>query len=182
MSYEGPTAREIALPREGPTAPIVTIDADAESYPNNYEAGRLKATGLMPYPMPVHKGMKIYLTQNIRKATDFVNGMAAVVEHYDAATGGLTVITTTNYRNVIWPWTNSELPGRCRAYYPVRPGYASTILKFQGWEGKHVTAYLDAKGVPGAAYTAASRVRRGRDVLFAARGRLTRQHFKPVTI
>ena len=64
-----------------------------------------------------------------------------------------------------------------RTYYPVRPGYASTILKFQGAGLNHVTVYLDAPGVPGAAYTAASRVKTGKDVLFG--GALTREHFTP---
>ena len=59
----------------------------------------------------------------------------------------------------------------------MRPGYASTILKFQGAELDHVTVYLDAPGVPGAAYTAASRVKTGKDVLFG--GALTREHFTP---
>ena len=61
--------------------------------------------------------------------------------------------------------------------YPVRPGYASTIMKFQGAELDHITVWLDAVGVPGAAYTAASRVRRGSDILFG--GDLKAEHFKP---
>ena len=90
-------------------------------------------------------------------------------------TKGLTVVTETNKRVIVWPWTDTDIGHR--VYYPVRPGYASTILKFQGAELEHVTAYLDAPGVPGAAYTAASRVKRGQDVLFG--GRLTAEHFKP---
>ena len=76
---------------------------------------------------------------------------------------------TTNF---VWPWTDSELGHK--TYYPVRPGYASTVLKFQGAELEHVTAYLD---VPGAAYTAASRSQKGSDILFG--GKLTAEHFKP---
>ena len=42
---------------------------------------------------------------------------------------------------------------------------------------EHATVYLDIPGVAGAAYTAASRVRRGCDILFG--GKLTPEHFKP---
>ena len=45
--------------------------------------------------------------------------------------------------------SNPDMGGRL--YFAVRPGYASTIIKFQGAELRHVTAYLDVPGVPGAA-------------------------------
>ena len=62
-------------------------------------------------------------------------------------------------------------------YYPMRAGYASTVLKFQGAELKHVTMFLDARGVPGAEYTGMSRVATHNDVLLA--GLLTAEHFTP---
>ena len=165
---------QVKFPRK---AALATLPGDMESNPANYERGKLKTDvkTLKPYPLKVHKGMQVYLTRNVRKETDFVNGMLARIEKYDPATKGLTVITATNFRVVVWPWTDENLG--YRTYYPVRPGYASTILKFQGAELDHVTVYLDAPGVPGAAYTAASRVKTGKDVLFG--GALTREHFTP---
>ena len=59
------------------------------------------------------------------------------VESYDAKSKGLRVVTHTGYRVVIWPWTDDKLGNM--TYYPVRPGYASTVMKFQGAECSHVT-------------------------------------------
>ena len=59
----------------------------------------------------------------------------------------------------------------------MRAGYASTILKFQGSQLKFVVVFLDAPKVPGAAYTAMSRVELGSHVQLA--GALTPEHFTP---
>ena len=122
--------------------------------------------------------MRVYITQNLRKSTDFVNGMLAEIESYDARTSGLRVVTETGYRNVIFPWTDTNPGHGNRTYYPVRPGYASTVMKYQGAELPHVTLFLDVQGVPGAAYTAMSRVRTGQDILIS--GRVQPAHFTPV--
>ena len=72
-----------------------------------------------------------------------------------------------------WSCTQGFAP-----HYPVRPGYAATIMKFQGASLPHVTVYLDAENVPGAAYTALSRISYGTDYLLG--GFLTKDHFTPV--
>ena len=110
-----------------------------------------------------------------RKDVDFVNGMRATVEAYHAPTGQVRVLTATGHRVSIFPYTDTDLGNI--TYYPMRAGYASTVLKFQGSELSHVVVYLDAAGVPGAAYTAMSRVATGDCVLFA--GNLTDWHCTP---
>ena len=97
------------------------------------------------------------------------------VESYDAKSKGLRVVTQTGYRVVIWPWTDDKLGNL--TYYPVRPGYASTVMKFQGAELSHVTYYADCPGVHAAAYTALSRVRRGLDFLIG--GLIKKSSFVP---
>jgi ATP-dependent exoDNAse (exonuclease V) alpha subunit len=119
--------------------------------------------------------MRVFLTRNVNKAVDFVNGMAATVQGYDADTRSLRVLTKTGRHVAVWPWTDSDLGGI--TYYPVRPGYASTVPKMQGAELAHVTVYLDAANVPAAAYTAMSRVSRGTDYLIG--GWVTPNHFTP---
>ena len=51
-----------------------------------------------------------------------------------------------------------------------------------GWRSEapqgHVTAYLDCPGIPGAAYTALSRVSYGKDIMIG--GAVTAAHFQPV--
>eukprot|EP00973_Karenia_brevis_P054066 7510249-Karenia_brevis.AAC.1 len=59
----------------------------------------------------------------------------------------------------------------------MRPGYCSTIIKFQGAELEHVTVFLDTPGVPGAAYTAISRVSSSKDYLIG--GTVNKFHFTP---
>ena len=159
---------------EIPSAYDVAADVDAN--PENYVQGKLKPVhDLQPSAMPVYKGMKVYLTRNVRKDVDFINGMEATVLKYDDGTGGLLVRTATGYVVSVWPWTDPERGGL--VYYPVRPGYASTILKFRGAELPHVVVYLDAPRVPAAAYTAISRVGYYKDFLLA--GILTEHHFTP---
>ena len=81
--------------------------------------------------------------------------------------------TQTGYLVSVFPWTDTNLGNV--VYNPVRAGYASTILKFQGAELSHVTVYLDAPQVPGAAYTAMSRVGTAAQCMLA--GLLTPSHF-----
>ena len=63
----------------------------------------------------------------------------------------------------VWPWSYPDLDDL--TYYPLRPGCASALLKFQGAELPHVTSFLDDY-VPGAAYTGVSRVETCDDFLF----------------
>eukprot|EP00973_Karenia_brevis_P010628 1440139-Karenia_brevis.AAC.1 len=72
-------------------------------------------------------------------------------------------------------WSDRELGGI--SYHPVRPGYCSTIIKWQGAELEHATIFLDVAGVPGAAYTAISRVSNFEDYLIG--GNVKSAHFCP---
>ena len=102
-------------------------------------------------------------TRNVRKDIDYVNGMDGTVVAYYKKTKAVEVLTQTKFRVMVWPWTDVERGNT--TYYPLKAGYADTILKFQGAELPHVTVVLDAKGVPGAAYIALSRVSYGTDYL-----------------
>ena len=104
--------------------------------------------------------------------------MLARVEHYCSTSGGVRVRTQTNERLMVYPWTNPHRPGS-RAYYPIRPGYASTIMKFQGAGLEHVTVWLDVPGVKGAAYTALYRVSTAKDYLLG--GQLRDWRFTPAS-
>ena len=101
--------------------------------------------------------------------------MCGIMEAYNSTTGKVEVFTDTGYRVAVFPWTDRDLGNI--VYYPLRAGYASTILKFQGSQLKFVVAFLDAPNVPGAAYTAMSRVELGEHIRLA--GALTPAHFTP---
>ena len=146
-------------------APLAIVPGDPESNPSNYAGAHLKsANKLKPLDVPIHKGMRVYITDNVHKESDFCNGMLAYVEHYCRKSGGIRVRTQTDKRLMVYPWTNPHRPGS-RAYYPIRPGCASTIMKFQGASLEHVTVWLYVPGIPGAAYTALSRVPTAKDYL-----------------
>lgn len=158
-------------------APLVTVDADIESNPENWEGKELKSVGdLVSTRLPIYKGAKICFTRNIRKDIDYVNGMDAEVVAYHKDSQAVEVITQTGHRVMVWKWTDPDLGGL--TYYPIKAGYADTIMKYQGAELEHVTVYLDASGVPGAAYTALSRVSYGKDFLIG--GIVRAEHFQPV--
>ena len=158
--------------------PLVVLPGDIEANPENYEDGKLFADEwkLQPLELKIYKGMKVVLTRNIRKDIDYVNGMDATVESYHARNNAVEVFTATGYRVMVWPWTDVDRGHK--TYYPLRPGYADTIIKFQGSELPHVTVLLDCPGIPGAAYTALSRVAYGKDFLIG--GIVGAEHFQPV--
>ena len=137
--------------------------------------GRLPAarSGRLSAPS---SSFSVVFTRNVRKDVDFVNGMDAEVVGYDTSAKAVEVLTTTQHRVVVWPWTDPDLGNI--TYYPLKTGYADTIIKLQGAELSHVTAYLDCPDVPGAAYTALSRVSYGKDLLIG--GAVTAAHFQPV--
>ena len=168
---------ELALAASYPRrTPVAILPGDVESNPDNYDpAGKLWTEGLLPLPVPVHVGMSVYLTRNVDKSTDYVNGMLATVESYHAPSRAVRVMTRTGQRVAVWPWTDEQL-GHV-TFYPLRPGYASTVLKFQGAELPHVTLFLDAPLVPGAAYTAMSRVQYGSQCIIG--GNVNSSHFTP---
>ena len=111
--------------------PLVVLPGDPAANPANYEHGKLLAdeTQLKPLDVPIYKGMKVVLSKNVRKDVDFVNGMDCEVVEYHFTGKAVAVMTATKKRVMIYPWCDVE-HGK-KTYYPLRPGYADTILKFQ---------------------------------------------------
>ena len=174
------TMNEVALKALFPRHPaLVVLPADVGSNPENYDdEGKLlqDVSALKPAQLPLFKGMRVVFTRNVRKDIDYVNGMDGTVVAYRKKTKAVEVLTQTKFRVMVWPWTDVERGNT--TYYPLKAGYADTILKFQGAELPHVTVVLDAKGVPGAAYTALSRVSYGTHYLLG--GVVEAAHFQPV--
>ena len=74
--------------------PLAIIDGDVESYAANYDMGDLRDVRyLQPAPLRVYKGMRVYLTRNVRKDVDFVNGMLATVLRFNHTSKELRVRT-----------------------------------------------------------------------------------------
>ena len=157
--------------------PLAILPGDIESAPWNYdENGKLKkATELEPRKVYIHKGMRLHITRNVRKDVDYVNGMLCTVESYDASARAIIVTTATNRRFAITLWCDEKLGDL--EYYPIKPGFASTIIKLQGAELPHVVVYLDCPHAAGAAYTAMSRVSYKKDCLIG--GIVRPEHFTP---
>ena len=68
----------------------------------------------------IHKGMKLVLTQNVRKQADYVNGMECIVEDFQAngSGGSLRVRTRTGQRLAITMWTDKHK--QYAKYFPIR--------------------------------------------------------------
>ena len=109
-------------------------DLSWESNLDNYEdTGELKKGKLMPKRQRLYKGMRVFLTKNVDKPNDFVNGMGAVVEHFDYNAKCLEVTTETGKRLSVFLYTETVEGNRGRVRsFPVRVGYATTIQKVQG--------------------------------------------------
>ena len=91
---------------------------------------------------------------------------------------GPAVATETGVRLMVFKWNNPSREG-AKAYYPIRLGYATTIMKLQGSTLSHATIWLDAPRVKGAAYTGLSRVRTRSDYLLG--GYLTPWRMTPAS-
>ena len=156
---KGSTAVNVAAVRAiyGRKSPLVTLPGDVELNPDNYLDGALR-TDRRPLPseVPIYKNMRLYLTKNVRKEDDYVNGMLCTVLNYYASEDTLLVMTKTGQRLPITRWTDRDKGNA--VYFPIRLGYASTIDKVQGDEFAHITVYLDGWPRPAAGYTALSRV------------------------
>ena len=136
------------------------------------------ASACAPLHVPCYVGMKLYVTKNVDKDRDYINGMRCTVENYDRSCRALMCVTESMHRLAIRPWTDTRFGNK--AYCPVRPGYASTVLKMAGSELPHAVLWLDVPHVPGAAYTGMSRVSFGKDLLLG--GNLTPDHFTPARV
>ena len=165
----------------GNRTPLAVLPGDIMQNRDNYDQNGKWREDIKPAPsrVPVHKGMKLVLTQNIRKDSDYVNGMECTVESFNGTDYGgvLRVRTDTGQRLSITRWT--DVAHKKANYFPIRIGYASTVHKAQGGQFAHITVWLDAQFMPAAAYTALSRVSKGSDYLLA--GKMQRHHFVPAT-
>ena len=159
--------------------PLATIPGAFEDNPTNYVSGKLRDDRApVPADVPVHRGLQLYLTRNVRKADDYINGMRCHVLSFDEARQILWVRTETGKRLPVTRWHD---PDHARlVYFPVRLGYCTTVHKVQGDEFDFIIVYLDTANMPAVGYTALSRVRNSASYLLG--GRLTPQHFTPVTM
>lgn len=172
---------ELALQALHPRAtPLATLPGAFEDNPEDYNRdGKLgQDRRLEPAEVPIYEGLRLYLTRNVRKADDYVNGMPCNVTSFDAARQILWVITETGKRLPITRWHDPDHHGL--VYFPVRLGYCTTVHKVQGDEFDFIIIYLDTAHMPALGYTAMSRVRNARSYLLG--GMLTRAHFTPVTL
>ena len=105
--------------------PLGVIPMDYDANEANFEAhGRLQKGALEPSCTEIFEGERIFLTRNIDKGNDFVNGMPAVVENYDSTSMCLHVTTVTGKPLAVHLCTEDiEQHGRVTSF-PVRLGYA----------------------------------------------------------
>ena len=174
------TINRLALEALHPrTEPMVVIPGAFEDNPDNYQGGRLR-TDRRPVPteVPIYRGSYLYLTRNVRKADDYVNGMRCKVLSWDADNQVLWVRTDTGKRLPITRWHDPDHAGV--VYFPCRLGYCTTVHKVQGDEFPFIILYLDTPNMPAVGYTALSRVKNGNSYLIG--GKMTPEHFAPVTM
>ena len=152
-----------------------TWEANMDNF--DEDGKQLEKTKMQPMMTKVFKGLRVFLTKNLNKREDFVNGMLATVEEYDDDSGCLSVITKTGKRLAIF--AIEEYVEKCGTvtYYPIRVGYASTVQKIQGQTLPHVTLFLDRMYCRAAGYVALSRVAMDSDYLVA--GKIITKHFVP---
>ncbi len=110
----------------GKAKPLIVLPGDVEANPENYhEDGTLKDASLcVPLPVRCHQGMKLFLTKNVDKTRDYVNGMGVEIETFDTTIQALLGLTRTGHRVAVRPWTDPVLRV---TFFPIKPGYASTI-------------------------------------------------------
>ncbi|MCV6601108.1 MAG: hypothetical protein OIF54_06045, partial [Cohaesibacter sp.] len=155
--------------------PLDLLDCEPESNPDNFDRGT--QYWAEPYKMPLYEGMKVTITKNEDKEHSFVNGMGGVV--LERRRSGVLILTNTKERLLIHPVTKwYALPeGQVKVtYFPLRPGYSTTLHKIQGATVPHLTAWLDMV-MEAAAYVALSRVQRDSDWRFI--GFIRREHCRP---
>ena len=88
---------------------MTVIGGDVELNPKKSQDGAFR-TDRKPVPseVPTFEQAKPYLTKNVPKADDFVNGMKAVVEGLNEAQQCLRPQTETGHRPSNAPWHESR--------------------------------------------------------------------------
>ena len=129
-----------------------------------------------PLWLPIFMGMHVVTTRNLNKEIDYVNGMPGVVTGTHKT--GIRVTTKTGYPIVVYPYTDDSWGRDNRVvYFPIRPGYATTLMKVQGSTLDHMTLFLDVPNIEAAGYVALSRVEYDDNWQFV--GDPTIHHFTP---
>jgi hypothetical protein len=151
--------------------PLRVVPGDPEANPDNFDG--TSQVRYDPMPVEIFAGLKVMLTRNINKEVDFVNGMSAIVE--GAYNSGVRVRTKTGFQVMVFPWTDEW----GATFFPLRVGYANTLLKMQGATLEHLTIWLDRPNVEAAGYVALSRVEYDANWRFV--GDPSVHHFTPAT-
>ena len=149
------------------------MPAEPEQNAENYDGRSM--VDWQPSELPIHQGLRLYITRNVNKQNDFVNGMGCQVEEMD--TYGVLVRTDTGKRILVHPMTD---PTSRLTYYPLRLGYATTLHKVQGATLENITIWLDKPWWPAAAYVALSRVQYDASWRFV--GDMKPEHFVPAEV
>jgi len=102
-------------------------------------------------PLCLYIGLPVYITENRCKSTKYVNGMSGTIKFCRSST---FYIESNDSLIPVFPVYKDGLP-----YYPLRPGYATTVHKIQGQTLSHVTLVFDRPSLtPALGYVSISRV------------------------
>ena len=105
-------------------APLATLPGTYEDNPDNYHGSQLRENRLpLPADVPIYMGARLYLTRNVRKADDYVNGMLCTVLDYCPT------------RKILWVRTET---GTCQS----RPGTTQTSVRWSTFPYAQATAAL----------------------------------------
>ena len=112
--------------------PLAIIPENVESDPANYDDDHhlKESCELEPSELKLYKRMQVNMTKNNKKDMDFVNGMRGEVLGWHGVSKSVRVKTRVGHIVDVWPWSDPDLDDL--TYYPLRPGYTSTLLKFHG--------------------------------------------------
>lgn len=163
--------------KQEPTATILTVSREATDRVNSIVLQNLfhDADPITDVPckgrfhtFPVFSGMRVMLTENRDKESEFVNGQRAVV----ISNRRNTVLLGLPNGDTLFthPISSLDDDGTRQVAYAFTPGYGVTICKSQGATLSKVFLWLDSPQVPlGTAYVGLSRVRRLDDIRFVTR-------------
>ena len=163
--------------------PLGNIPCDPDDNVDNFQwsGGVQSQIAADPQWMVMYEGMRVRLTSNEDKERGFVNGMGATVQRMRKS--GIQVVTDSGVVLLIHPITRDVqtwYETKRVTFYPLRPGYSTTLHKVQGATLPHVTIWLDKPYVPAALYVAMSRVQHDRDWRFI--GSIGRRHCMPAKL
>ena len=109
----------------------MNIDGDIESHAQNSDTqGKLKPKGLLTLlKAPIRKGLLLYMTKTtIERAQKYVNGTQCIGEAYHAVAAAVIVLAGAGRRGAVTRRHDEDIG---LPLYPLRPGYASIVMKLQ---------------------------------------------------